>query len=113
MLDFSMYVSILAGLSFALIYSVILAWYSKKFVYNLSWQDKFCWASGRGQAPFWNICFLSFFFLNQRKKRSYTKREDPRKTATTLVAYRTVKQQSTRLNLKMNLTNEKNKVYNV
>ena len=38
---------------------------------------------------------------------SYTEREDPRNTPTTLVAYGTEGQQTTRLNLKMNLTNEK------
>ena len=50
LLDVYMYVSVLAGLSFAFMYSVILAWYSKKFVSTLSWQDKFCLVSGRGQA---------------------------------------------------------------
>ena len=38
---------------------------------------------------------------------SYTEREDPHKTPTILVGYGTEGQQTTRLNLKMNLTNEK------
>ena len=38
---------------------------------------------------------------------SYTERNDPCKTSTILVAYGTEGQQSTRLNLKMNFTNEK------
>ena len=44
---------------------------------------------------------------------SYTDREDPRKTPTILVAYETEGQQTTRLKIKMNLTNQKKiKVYN-
>ena len=39
---------------------------------------------------------------------SYTEREDPRKTPTTLVAYGTEGQQTTRLKIKMNITNKKN-----
>ena len=39
---------------------------------------------------------------------SYTEREDPRKTPTNLVAYGIEGQQITRLNLKINLTNENN-----
>ena len=50
LLDFYMYVSVLAGLSFAFMYSVISVWYSKKLVSTLSWQDKFCLVSGRDQA---------------------------------------------------------------
>ena len=38
---------------------------------------------------------------------SYTEREDPRKIPTILVAFRTEGKQTTRLNLKINLTNEK------
>ena len=38
---------------------------------------------------------------------SYTEREDPHKTPTILVAYETEGQQTTRLNLKMNLINGK------
>ena len=38
---------------------------------------------------------------------SYTEREDPRKTPTILVAYGTEGQQTTRLKIKMNLTNQK------
>ena len=38
---------------------------------------------------------------------SFTERENPRKTPTILVAYGTEGQQTTRLNLKMNLTNQK------
>ena len=41
---------------------------------------------------------------------SYTEREDPRKTLTILVAYGTEGQQTTRLKLKMNLTNEKKQI---
>ena len=40
---------------------------------------------------------------------SYTEREDPRKTFTILVAYGTEEQQTTRLNLKMNLAKVKKK----
>ena len=40
---------------------------------------------------------------------SYTEREDARKTPTKLVAYGRERQQTTRLNLKINLTNENNK----
>ena len=43
-----------------------------------------------------------------------TEREDLRQTSTTLAAYRTEGQQTTRLNLKMSFTNEnKIKIYNV
>ena len=38
---------------------------------------------------------------------SYTEREDPRKTPTILVAYGTEGHQTTRLKIKMNLTNQK------
>ena len=38
---------------------------------------------------------------------SYTEREDPRKTPTILVAYGIEGQQTTRLKIKMKLTNEK------
>ena len=38
---------------------------------------------------------------------SYTEREDPCKTPAILVAYGTEGQQSTRLKIKMNLTNQK------
>ena len=38
---------------------------------------------------------------------SYTEREDPRKTPTILVAYGTEGQQTTRLKINMNLTNQK------
>ena len=38
---------------------------------------------------------------------SYTEREDPHKTPIILVAYGTEGQQTTRLKIKMNLTNEK------
>ena len=87
---------------------------------TLSWQDKFCLASGRDQAPFWNICFL---FLNKSKKNvvstdrikvkpiqvaaAYSEREDSHKTLTIIVVYGTEGQQTARLNLKINLTNEK------
>ena len=46
---------------------------------------------------------------------SYTEREDPRKTPTILVVYGTEGQQTTRLKIKMNLTNDKKKqikIYN-
>ena len=46
---------------------------------------------------------------------SYTEREDPRKTPRILVVYGTEGQQTTRLKIKMNLTNDKKKqikIYN-
>ena len=45
----------------------------------------------------------------------YTEREDPRKTPTILVVYGTEGEQTTRLKIKMNLSNEKKKqikIYN-
>ena len=39
----------------------------------------------------------------------YTEREDPRKTPTILVVYGTEGEQTTRLKIKMNLSNEKKK----
>ena len=92
-----MYFSSLAGLSFALLYSITLVWLLKRFASSSFVAEV--------KLYFEKVLVLFAFFKLRAKKTS--RRPIPHKTPSTLVAYRLQGQQTTRLNLKMKSNFEK------